>query len=103
MVVAMNADASRPVNLQVNVAATLPAAMDRGRPADRRHHLLDRRRPADRGSATASIETLRPATVAGRIAGSARPRRPAGDQLLSGVPAQPSWALRLPELGQAGP
>jgi hypothetical protein len=27
MVVAMNADASRPVNMQVNVAATLPALL----------------------------------------------------------------------------
>ena len=73
MVVAMNADASRPVSLQVNVAATLPALpWIAAWPADRRHHLPGRRCPADRGSAAASIETLRSATAAGRITGSAR-------------------------------
>jgi hypothetical protein len=51
------------------------AAVDRGGPADRRFYRPDRRRPADRGSATASIETVRSA-AAGRITGSARAGSP---------------------------
>ena len=74
MVVAMNADGSRPASLQVNVAATLPALpwIAAGLLIGR-HHLPDRRRPADRGSAAAGVPALMKVSAASMARPSAAP------------------------------